>query len=240
MSDRPHVAGLVARRAETMCGGDSVRSIGTDRRLEVRDLGLVPYAAALLLQEECVRARSAGRAPDTLLLVEHEPIYTLGRNADARHVRASPAELAARGIRVVRTTRGGEVTYHGPGQIVGYPILCLTGNGRGPVWLVTRLEEVLIRTLAAYGVAAATDPVNRGVWIGREKIAAIGVRVTHGVSMHGFSLNVKVRLEDYVGITPCGIEGRGVTSLDRHVAGVAPAAVKTVLIRAFREVFGYD
>lgn len=209
-------------------------------RLEVIDLGRMPFARAYALQEERVAARVAGRVPDTLLLVEHDPVYTLGRNADPRHVHASPAELAARGIDLCRTTRGGEVTYHGPGQLVGYPILRLPGGGKGPVWFVTRLEEALILALRDVGVEGRRDPINRGVWVGSEKIAAIGVRVTRQVTLHGFSLNVCVRLENYAGITPCGIAGRGVTSLDRCVEGVTMDAVKPIVVARFREVFGYD
>lgn len=208
--------------------------------LDVLDLGRMPFARAFALQEERVAARAAGRVADALFLVEHDPVYTLGRNADERHVRASPAERAARGIDLCRTTRGGEVTYHGPGQLVGYPIVKLPGAGKGPVWFVTRLEEALILLLRDFGVTGRRDPINRGVWVGLDKMAALGVRVTRQVTQHGFSLNVCVRLEDYAGITPCGIEGRGVTSLDRWVKGVTVEAVKPVVVARFREVFGYD
>jgi lipoyl(octanoyl) transferase len=219
--------------------GQLAEAVPAARRLEVRDLGLMGFRPAFSLQEALVADRLAGRAPDTLLLVEHEPVYTLGRNADERHVLASAVQRSALGIDLQRTTRGGEVTYHGPGQLVGYPILRLPGGGRGPVWFVTQLEEVLIRTLADFGVTGRRDPINRGVWVEKDKIAAIGVRVTRQVTLHGFSLNVCVRLEDYAGITPCGIEGRWVTSIDRWVAGVSLADVKPALVHRFREVFGY-
>jgi lipoyl(octanoyl) transferase len=198
------------------------------------------YKEALVIQEETVACRKTDGCDDTLLLVEHDPVFTLGRNATRSNIVATAGELAARGVQVVETGRGGQVTYHGPGQLVGYPILKLDTAARGPVWYVARLEEVLLRTVAAFGLTGGTDPANRGVWIGDEKIAAIGVRITQHVTMHGFSLNVHVQPEDYRGIIPCGIAGKGVTSL--HLQGVKAdmAGVKQEVTRCFCEVFGYD
>ena len=207
--------------------------------LQVTDLGRCPFLPAFQRQEELVEARKAGTVPDTLLLVEHDPVYTLGRNATTENIIVSEEELTQRGIDVVRTTRGGQVTYHGPGQLVGYPIMDLGVRDRKALWFVGNLERVLIEALAEFGVEGATDPANRGVWVGSEKIAALGVRITRHITMHGFSLNVKVKLEDYGGIIPCGIKGRGVTSLDRFVADITMDRVKVVLVEKFKAVFGY-
>ncbi len=209
-------------------------------KLSVVDLGRIAYDAALTLQEECVQERVDGTIQDTLILVEHDPVYTLGRNADPSNITATAAQLEAEGIAVRHSTRGGDVTYHGPGQITGYPILSLRERSGGVLWYVETLEQMLMATLAAFGINSTTDPLNRGVWIGPEKIAAIGVRVTRQVTMHGFALNVCVPPERYRGIIPCGIRERGVTSLDRHIPDMTPAAVKPVLIDCFRDRFGYE
>lgn len=217
--------------------------VGAESRimqLKVLDLGRMPFEAAFVRQESLADARRRDATGDTLLLVEHDPVYTLGRNADPANVLFADDALAARGISLVRTTRGGQVTYHGPGQLVGYPILRLSsGKGRGVLWYVSQLETMLIAVLARFGIEGRTDPVNRGVWIGQEKVAALGVRVAGGVTMHGFSLNVNVDLEDYAGIVPCGIPDRGVTSLHLHVPGATLETVKPVVTDAFKEVFGY-
>ncbi len=209
-------------------------------RLVVRDLGQMAYDDALALQERTVAERAAGSTSDVLMLVEHEPVYTLGRNADPGNITADRDTLARRGIAVKRTGRGGQVTYHGPGQLVGYPILSLRERGHGVVAYVHALETMLIRTVAVFGVAGATDAINHGVWVGSNKIAAIGVRVTRQVTMHGFALNVAVSLADYDGIVPCGIRGRGVASLAQFVPRITVEEVKPVVIAQFREVFGYD
>jgi len=210
------------------------------QQLQVLDLGRMPFETAFARQEALADARRREVVGDALVLVEHDPVYTLGRNADPGNVLIPEAALRERGISLVRTTRGGQVTYHGHGQLVGYPILRLSGTGRGALWYVSRLETMLIEVLGRFGVDGRTDPINRGVWIGQEKVAALGVRVAGGVTMHGFSLNVDVALEDYAGIVPCGIRDRGVTSLHLHVPGVTLETVKPVVIDVFREVFGYE
>jgi lipoate-protein ligase B len=141
---------------------------------------------------------------------------------------------------VCQTTRGGDVTYHGPGQLVGYPIVHLGERGLRVLSYVTALEEVLIRVLAAWGIAAGRDPRNRGVWVGNDKIAALGIRVSRQVAMHGFALNVNTRLSDYDALVPCGIRDAGVTSM-QHLLGsaVEPVAVKAAVVREFRHVLGY-
>jgi len=211
-----------------------------ERVLEIRDLGLIGYGAALEIQEELVEARKRGEGADTLLLLEHTPVYTLGRNADEANVTATGAELEARGIEVVQTGRGGDVTYHGPGQLVGYPILDLGARGEGAVWYVGRLEQVMLKVLSEFGVEGRTDRKNRGVWVWDDKVGAIGVRITRHITMHGFSLNVCPDLSHYSGIVPCGIRDKGVTSLERLVEGVTMEMVKPVVVKKFVEILDYS
>ena len=212
-------------------------------RLEVCDLGTdVDYAAAAALQDVCHAGRRAGTRHDTLLLLEHAPVYTLGRSAKPDHIRWDADALRAAGIACVTTTRGGDVTYHGPGQLVGYPILHLAQRGMGVLDYIQAVEESLIRALAACGLAqAGRDARNRGVWVGNDKIAAIGIRVSHQVTAHGFALNVNTRLADYAGIVPCGLADAGVTSLARSLGrAVDMAIVQQQVVAAFGVVFGYD
>lgn len=208
--------------------------------LDVRDLGRRPYEPVLRLQREMVQRRRDGSIPDTLLLVEHDPVYTMGTSAVEADVLLSAEERVRRGIALVRAGRGGRVTYHGPGQLVGYPILKLKSSRQGPAWYVSRLEQVLREVLADYGIRSAGDPRNRGVWVGDQKVAAIGVRITHRVTMHGFALNVTTDLAPYDGIIPCGIRDRGVTSLRHFVPGIRMKDVKSRVVAAFCRVFGYE
>jgi lipoyl(octanoyl) transferase len=206
--------------------------------LAVVRLGTIGYRAAWDLQRRLVTERQAGHGQDTLLLLEHPRVYTLGRRADRSHVLLDDAELARRGIEVVEVDRGGDVTYHGPGQLVGYPILRLAGT-RVVVDYVRALEEVLLRTLAAFDVTGERSPGYTGVWVGDAKVAAIGVRVASGgVSSHGFALNVTSDLDDFAGIVPCGIADRGVCSLASLGVTASMAAVTDVVERAFGEVLG--
>jgi len=187
------------------------------RALEVRRLGLVPYEEALALQRSLVEERRAGRIDDVLLLLEHPPVLTVGVRGDGgrSHILASSEELTARGIAVHETGRGGDVTYHGPGQVVGYPILDLSPHRRDVHRYVRDLEEVLIRVAADFGVVAGRVAGLTGVWVGDEKLAAIGVRIARWVTSHGFAFNVNTELDDFKLIVPCGIADRGVTSLAR-------------------------
>ena len=185
------------------------------RALDVRRLGRVPYGDGLALQERLVADRQASLIPDTLLLLEHDPVFTLGRNARSEHVLFPEAELRARGFEVYETGRGGDVTYHGPGQVVGYPILSLAPDRCDVHRYVRDIEEVLIRTCADYGVAASRVPGMTGAWVGQEKIGAIGVRIARWVTSHGFAFNVSADLAPFGLIVPCGLRGRGVTSLER-------------------------
>ncbi len=210
--------------------------------LIISDLGPdADYRETLVRQEALHADRVAGRVPDTLLLLEHRAVYTLGRSADPGHLLRPAAELARAGIDVCATTRGGDVTYHGPGQLIGYPIIHLGERGLRVVAYVTALEEVLIRVLAGFGLASGRDARNRGVWVGNDKIAALGIRISRQVAMHGFALNVNTRLSDYAGLVPCGIRGAGVTSMQRLLGrAVDLSAVKARVVSEFRSVMGYD
>jgi lipoyl(octanoyl) transferase len=182
--------------------------------------------------------RQAGEIEDQLLLLEHPPVITLGRGGDADNLLGSPDALAAERVRYFETTRGGDITYHGPGQIVGYPILHLGEGNRDVRKYVTNLEEVLIRTVAAYGITAERVEGKRGIWVGNDKIAAIGVRIARWVTSHGWALNVNTNLEHFRLITPCGLHGTGVTSISREAGREVPLAeVREVLIANFAEVF---
>jgi lipoyl(octanoyl) transferase len=191
--------------------------LGSERRLTVRRLGRVAYADALALQRSLVEERKAGAIDDHLLLLEHPHVLTLGVRGDGgrSHILASGDQLAARGIDVYETGRGGDITYHGPGQIVGYPIVDLKPDRQDVHRYVRDIEEVLIRTAADYGIDAARVDGLTGVWVGREKLAAIGVRIARWVTSHGFAFNVTTDLEYFQLIVPCGIADRGVTSLQR-------------------------
>jgi lipoyl(octanoyl) transferase len=187
------------------------------RSLEIRRLGRVRYADGLALQERLVKERQAGAIEDTLLLLEHEPVFTLGRNARGENVLFPEAELRARGFDVFEAGRGGDVTYHGPGQVVGYPILDLSPDRRDVHRYVRDLETVMIRTCADYGIEAGRVEGRTGCWVGSEKIGAIGVRIARWVTSHGFAVNVTNDLTPFQLIVPCGIRDRGVTSLARLV-----------------------
>jgi len=196
----------------------------TTRHLEVRRLGRIPYAEGLELQARLVAERQAGRVPDTLLLLEHDPVFTLGRNARAENVLFPEDALRARGFEVFESGRGGDVTYHGPGQVVGYPILDLAPDRCDVHRYVRDLEEVMIRALADYGVAASRVAGMTGTWVGERKVGAIGVRIARWVTSHGFALNVSTDLAPFSLIVPCGIRGRGVTSLEMLLGHPVPIA----------------
>jgi lipoyl(octanoyl) transferase len=203
-------------------------------------LGRVPYAEALALQRSLVEDRRAGVIGDTLLLLEHPHVLTLGVRGDGGrgHILASADVLAARGIEVHETGRGGDITYHGPGQLVGYPIIDLNPGRRDVHRYVRDLETVLIRTAADYGIQAGRVEGLTGVWVGDDKVAAIGVRIARWVTSHGFALNVSTNLDHFKLIVPCGIADRGVTSLERLLGrGVEMAEVENRIIEHFRNVF---
>jgi lipoyl(octanoyl) transferase len=191
--------------------------------LDVRRAGVVPYETALALQAELVAARKAGTITDTLLLLQHPPVITLGVKVrqSREHVLATDDELRVRGIALFEAGRGGDVTYHGPGQLVGYPILDLKPDRMDAHKYVRDLEEVLIGVCADFGLAATRKSGLTGVWVGEEKVAAIGVRLSRWVTSHGFALNVATHLDHFRLIVPCGIADRGVTSFGQLI-GTAP------------------
>jgi lipoyl(octanoyl) transferase len=184
------------------------------RSLQVRRLGIVSYADGLELQRRLVEDRKAGRIPDTLLLLQHPHVLTIGVKKDGReHILASPDRLATLGVDVFETGRGGDVTYHGPGQLVGYPIIDLNPDRRDVHRYVRDLEEVMIRVCADFGLEAGRVKGFSGAWIGDEKIGAIGVRISRWITSHGFAFNVATDIEYFNLIVPCGIADKGVTSL---------------------------
>ena len=183
--------------------------------LRVLRPGRVGYADALAMQRAAAADLRAGRGPETLFLLTHPPVVTMGRRATEDHVLFSREDLAARGVEVVETDRGGDVTFHGPGQVVGYPILDLRRRGLGPHTYLRFLEAKLIEVLAGYGIDAFRDPQHTGVWTVQGKIAAMGIRVSAGVSLHGFALNANTDLAYFGLIVPCGIQGRAVASMQQ-------------------------
>jgi lipoyl(octanoyl) transferase len=211
------------------------------RVLETMFLGRVPYEAGLDLQEERVAAVRDGLRPEALFLLEHDPVLTLGRNASRGNILASPQALSRLGIAVHECGRGGDVTYHGPGQLVGYPVINLAPDAKDVWKYVRNLEEALIRTLADHGVRGRRFEKLTGVWVGQEKVAAIGVRISRWVTSHGFALNVTTNLDHFRTIVPCGIRSYGVTSLERLMD--APPDLVTVargFARHFASVFGRE
>jgi lipoyl(octanoyl) transferase len=210
-------------------------------RLDVRRLGLVPYSDALELQRALVEDRRAHRIPDTLLLLQHPHVITLGVKGDGgrSHVMASPEHLEGLGVELFESGRGGDVTYHGPGQVVGYPILDLRPDRCDVHRYVRDLEEVMIRTARRFGVQAARINGLTGVWVGGEKLGAIGVRISRWITSHGFAFNVSTDLDYFSLIVPCGITDRGVTSLERLLGRrVALAEVEDALVLDVGDVFG--
>ena len=208
--------------------------------LEVRRLGRIGYQEALDLQADLVEQRRRGEIGDTLLLLEHPPVITLGvktRN-NRTNIVATDAELASEGVDVFQTGRGGDVTYHGPGQLVGYPIFDLNPDRRDVHRYVRDIEQALIDAVATFGITADRVPGLTGIWVGNEKLAAIGVRISRWITSHGFALNVATNLSHFDLIVPCGIQDRGVTSMDRLLGRSIPMAeVETAVSEAFQAVF---
>jgi len=202
--------------------------------IDILDLGVSPFKEVWDLQKELVKKRQNGQINDTLILAEHEPVYTLGKNADENHI----LQHTPRDVKTYQIERGGDVTFHGPGQLVGYPILDLHNYKKSISWYMRGLEQLIIYTLAEFMVTAERKEGLTGVWVGDEKIAALGVRVTRWITMHGFSLNVTPDLTYYSGIIPCGIFEYGVTSMARILTDkVTVDSVKQVLIEKFMNQF---
>ncbi|HEU4520967.1 MAG TPA: lipoyl(octanoyl) transferase LipB [Thermoanaerobaculia bacterium] len=208
------------------------------RTCDLRQLHTVTYENGMRLQQRLAEMRQRDEIADQLLLLEHPPVITLGRGGDSRNLLASADALRSQRVRFFETTRGGDITYHGPGQIVGYPIVHLGEGSRDVRKYVTRLEEVLIRTVAVFGITAARADGRRGIWVGNDKIAAIGVRIARWVTSHGWALNVSTNLDHFRLITPCGLQGTGVTSIEKETGRSVPIdEVRQVLAAMFSEVF---
>jgi lipoyl(octanoyl) transferase len=209
--------------------------------LRVEQFGILDYPEALQLQRERVAQRKAGEIPDTLLLLEHPHIYTLGRNGKHEHMLATPEFLRSIGTRVFETDRGGDITYHGPGQLVGYPILDLTQHRRDLGWYMRSLEQVFIDVAAQFGIAVGRLPSATGVWVGDAKLVAMGVHVSRWVTSHGFAFNVNTDLKYFDWIIPCGLRDKGVTSLAQCLGRPVPMdIVIECVVEHFAKVFGLE
>jgi lipoyl(octanoyl) transferase len=210
------------------------------KSLEIRRLGIVPYEDGLALQRALVEERRTGAIGDVLVLLQHPPVITLGVKGDGgrANILATSSRLAELGIAVHESGRGGDVTYHGPGQVVGYPIIDLKPDRCDVHRYVRDVEEVMIRACADYGLTAGRIKGLTGAWVGAEKIGAIGVRISRWITSHGFAFNVGTALDHFRLIVPCGISDRGVTSLERATGRKIPMAeAEDALIRHFCDVF---
>ena len=205
----------------------------------ILNLDTVPYDEAFALQKRLVTMRSQNAICDTLILLEHPPVLTVTRKATRKNILASPDELEDQGISLCETNRGGDITYHGPGQIVGYPIMNLKDHGKDLHKYIRNIEEIIISLLMDYGISAHRDKANPGVWIGDEKIAAIGIAVKSSwTTMHGFAFNVNPDLKHYSLIVPCGLTNKGVTSLSKLLdTPINMEEVREKLIHHYAAVF---
>ncbi|HXI89949.1 MAG TPA: lipoyl(octanoyl) transferase LipB [Blastocatellia bacterium] len=211
------------------------------RACEARWMGLVPYDDGLRLQERAVQRLRSGDAPEQLLLLEHPHVFTLGRGADSSNILADRQHLESNSVEVHETGRGGDVTYHGPGQLVGYPIINLKPDRCDVHRYVRDIEEVLIRSIAEFGVTGTRIAGLTGVWVGNEKIGAIGVRIARWITSHGFALNVNTDLSYFKMIVPCGITDKGVTSLSRQTGrSIDTRDVAQIVAENFGKVFGRE
>jgi len=211
------------------------------KQIQVVALGLTDYKTTWDLQRQLFDLRVAGKGSDVLILNEHNHVYTLGKSSNADHLLAGTSELRTRGAEVFQIDRGGDITYHGPGQLVGYPILDLNNYYNDVHRYLREIEEVLIRTLSDFGITACRDSDYTGVWVGSDKIAAIGVKVSHWTTMHGFALNINTDLSYFDRIIPCGIFHRGVTSMQQILGKeISLTDVSQSITMHFGEVFGVE
>lgn len=206
---------------------------------QIHRLGTVPYETALAIQHRLVAQRVNGEiGNDVVLVLEHPPVFTLGRRGGAENLLVDQAFLVQRGIAMVAAERGGSITYHGPGQMVVYPIISLKAAGIKVVDFVAGLEAAMMATAAAFGIVAGTNPANRGVWVNGAKLGSIGITVRHGVSFHGLALNVNTDLAPFDWINPCGLKGMGMTSLARLTGRTLDMeAVADTLVAALEQTF---
>ncbi len=213
----------------------------TSKILNYLDLGIIDYKKAWNLQKEFFEKRVNGLIPDSIFLLEHPNTYTLGKTADRKNLIGSQSFLDKHNIKVYDIDRGGDITYHGPGQLVGYPILNLKNWAPDTDKYLRGLEEVIISVCSEFGLECGRKPKYTGVWIGERKICAIGIKVSRWVTMHGFALNVNTDLDMFNGIIPCGIKGKQVTSLEMELGRKLDInEVKNILINKFQLVFDYD
>lgn len=211
------------------------------RNLNYCNINLIDYKEAWDLQKDVLEARSNNLIDDTFFLLEHYNTYTLGRVADKKHLISSDSFLKLNKISVYEIDRGGDITYHGPGQIVGYPVINLSDWQKDTHKYLRALEEVIIKTCDYYGIIAGRNNEYTGVWIENRKIAAIGIKVKKWVTMHGFAFNVNTNLSLFNGIIPCGIDDKEVTSLNKELGKkIEIKEVKEILLRNFKEVFDYN
>jgi len=204
-------------------------------QLDVIKKGLVPYQSAWEFQRELHALRLAGDIPDTLVLLEHPPVYTFGKNADRSNL------IDPRDAEVIQSDRGGDITWHGPGQLVGYPIMNLENHKKSVSWYMRNLEEVIINTLDHFGISGERISGMTGVWVGNQKVCAMGVRLSRWVTMHGFALNVRPDMSYFDGMLPCGIKGKGVVSMKELLGNeIKIEDVIPPLTQAFRFVFDFD
>jgi len=213
----------------------------TYRTLSYSDLGLIDYQKAWDLQHEIFNKRLSNEVSDTLLFLEHPNTYTLGKSSNKANLLFSDLELQQKKIAIYNIDRGGDITYHGPGQIVGYPIINLSLWKEDTHKYLRALEEVIIQTLLEFGVNSERNKEHTGVWVGNNKICAIGIKVTRWITMHGFALNINTNMDYFNGIIPCGIKNKGVTSLKNELnRNIKIELVKKSLLQKFYEIFNYD
>jgi len=213
----------------------------TYRKLCYSNLGIIDYQKAWNLQHETFNNRLSNEIEDTLLLLEHPNTYTLGKSSNKANLLFSDLELQQKNIAIYNIDRGGDITYHGPGQIVGYPIINLSLWKKDTHKYLRTLEEVIIQTLLEFGVNGERNEEHTGVWVGNNKICAIGIKVTRWITMHGFALNINTNMEYFNGIIPCGIKNKGVTSLKNELnKQIEIELVKKSLLQKFYEIFNYD
>lgn len=211
----------------------------TKKTCSLIELGLTPYGQSLALQRRLATLRREDRVGDVLLLVEHPPVITLGRAGQKTHLRVSPSSLPALGIECFDVERGGDITYHGPGQLVGYPILNLAEHGRDVHRYLRQLEQVLMMTLSGFGIVADRSLGRTGVWVGERKIASLGIHVGRWITRHGFALNVSTDLTPFELIVPCGLHGVKTTSMMRELCRtISVREVTAALIERFENEFG--
>jgi lipoate-protein ligase B len=206
------------------------------------DIPLMVYEEARALQLEMVSARRQAIIDRNVILsLEHPSVFTLGRRGERNHLRVSEAFLSAKGIPIVHVERGGDITYHGPGQLVVYPIIEMGKAGLRVHDYVTGLEEVMIRSAGDFGVKSGRDPRNRGVWVGNNKLGSIGIAIRHGISFHGFAFNVNMTMEPFTWIHPCGLQEIGMTSIEKELSKKVPMAEVRGTVRSHMEaVFGFE